>query len=422
MSVLRYSTLRLIKTLKLIDSTTLRIPVEIVCIIMKDIDDKKALLNSRLISKDFMDVATPRAFRELTVSHMAESLVGIESLASSPLAEFVSEVTFRELDIVSLQQSNEQFRLALALHIPKFQNLTSMQFSFPDYYELENRLGVVNAHVENVEDSVSEPETTTYYLAKRQQELFFEMLGHCTPDLVPYNLNTIIIKNLMAFENTHLDPDRIKHFLAPLTNFEINILCVHDLQLEERYEIPSGEHDLQFLPFWRIFNPILDATRNLTSLSLTSDTDAYNEWGRVDIFPRLQNLTLSEFLFAYSYQDGEIMLRTFCLETFILYHQDTLHHLSLSDCFIDIMDEFHPWAKIFQKFDRHLKELRSFPFHLSNGNGYATMPDDEPGGRYVNANATNDPNFPRNLSEEQITESDKLALRSLEATIDSRNV
>lgn len=108
--------------------------MEIISIILEEIDDKKSLFKSRLISKDFMDVATPLAFRKLTVSRSDTSLKGIENLAKSPLADFVLEVTFKEHGNVSLHHTNEPFRLALTLHIPAFFNLTSLQFSFPDCY------------------------------------------------------------------------------------------------------------------------------------------------------------------------------------------------------------------------------------------------------------------------------------------------
>ncbi|KAH9475278.1 hypothetical protein JR316_0012389 [Psilocybe cubensis] len=409
------------------DPLSLRIPAEIVYLILSELYEKTDLLNSRLISKMFMQVASPLGFRRLTLSRAPESLAGIARISDSPLAKLVSEVVLEEVEfplkMVPLDQpsSDDPFRVGMALYIPKFHNLTTLIFSFPDFWEFENNFTPPGRNDQGSR-SAFESDITASNLALHQQERFFHMLGRCNPDLIPPTMNTIVIHNLMSFWSVHFDIDKLRPFLASLTNFKVDIQIVPDLRLEELFQHPPREHDPQFIPFWREFDLLLDAACNLTSLSLTSDADAYNTWGSVNIFPRLQNLSLNGFLFAYSYLDGDVVLRTCCLETFIILHHNTLQHLLLSDCFIDIMAEFRSWAEIFREFERNLGKLRSFDFQLSNGNGYATMSMEEPGGHYINANATNEPNFAdTNMSEEEIKKADKLALLSLQNAIKSRN-
>lgn len=133
-----------------------RLPVEILTIILDEIEDKSVLFKSRLISKDFMDVATPRALRKLIVSREKTSLEGIQNLANSPLAKFVFEVTFKEHNVVSSWHTDEPFRVAM-LHIPAFPNVTSLQVSFPArcYVEVMN---IDDEVVSDPDEETSEPD------------------------------------------------------------------------------------------------------------------------------------------------------------------------------------------------------------------------------------------------------------------------
>lgn len=104
----------------------------------------------------------------------------------------------------------------------------------------------------------------------------------------------------------------------------------------------------------------------------------------------------------------------FCLESFILRHQSTLRHLSLSDCYVDVSCDFYPWAQIFQSFEEKLTELRSFQFQINDKNGYVIMSDNETRDCYMEVDESE---FPEDSPEDQIIELD-----SLQKSIENRNV
>ncbi|KAH9481323.1 hypothetical protein JR316_0005845 [Psilocybe cubensis] len=311
------------------------ISLELVGVILKHIDDKPFLLRSRLISRKFKSAADPFAFRTLTVSRTQQSREGFQNLIASPqLAAFVQQIIFvtsgkgaRTDDAI-----NEGVLSDLEC-IPKFPSVNALQLRF---------LGTWSED-EDEPDEMS-PARQLQIAAIRTLSTLHSQQG--------LRLQSLEIHNLITRTNESILTDEFKSLLETLTSLTISLLT-NDSEL-------FYHSDEDYCQFWdRDMTTMLNAARNLASLTLVSDIKTFCDWDKFVTFLKLESLTLENFVF------GEL----FSPEPFILRHKETLLHLELLSCWnqpdsgLISATEPRAWADIFKRFEEELIGLLTFSFN-----------------------------------------------------------
>lgn len=277
--------------------------------------------------------------------------------------------------------------------IPKFPNVNALQLRF------------LGTWVEDEED----PDEMS--AARRLQIAAITTLSnlHSQHGL---RLQSLKLHNLITRSNESILTEEFKALLEPLTSLTVSLVTNDS-------ELFYHSHD-DYCQFWDFdMTTMLNAARNLTSLTLVSDITTFYDWDKVVTFPRLESLLLENFVF------GEL----FSPEPFIIRHKKTLLHLELLSCWnqpdsgLLVAAEPRAWADIFKGFEEELPGVLTFSFDPLPGIVEGT--EDYPQWHgYVYADTEGSEGGYKNFFDErplpQAGESDILAFQSFQKAIAKR--
>ncbi|KAH9475285.1 hypothetical protein JR316_0012396 [Psilocybe cubensis] len=335
------------------------LPPEIITIILNYVGDKRAVLRSRLIRKDFEAVATTVGFKKLTVCRgPIPNLLGFEAIAASPHLNYrVEEITFLEHDESPKwdpeNTSIEEFCLSL-LRLPQFPNLRALQLHFPHCHYDEYLPSSDPEDTNNLclSTGYSMPSDIEISFPRFLQIKFFQKIASEGRLMRPPHLKALNICPLVAHEGL-FGLHEFKWLLEPLTSLKIGTVTNDSEWFHQSLDFYEN--------FWNInMRSALNTARNLTSLNLSSDIrTSIISWDQVDAIPGLEKLSFSSFIFTDYNEDSTPDSSS--IESFILRHPNLLV-LRLNDCCIDLWDSNVTWATTFQRFKDHLKKLQCFDF------------------------------------------------------------
>ncbi|KAJ7457349.1 hypothetical protein FB451DRAFT_593363 [Mycena latifolia] len=366
---------------------SLQIPSELLHAIVGAVKDHSALLNLRLASKTCNSIASPWAFRVLTVTDSVESAEGLTCLQNCDklITNAVQEVVFKGdpeglsnvygyIDETSGEEGRDALSAAFSgLH--KFPNLTTLRLDFHACF-LE-------------EDTVDVPENPSHFLCL-QLALFAALAANPCPALVSLTLN-----NVIAMPDDIYTTETFQRFFRPLERLHLSVLSDTD---------GEGAYYLEPLnDFWeKSLAHILRSAHYVTTLTLRSDQPIGFSLSLDTVhLPRLADLSLHNLIIADTTAGADIA-------EFIVRHGATLARLELDACSVFREDAgvTRPWHAVLRRFKEELPHLRSFQL-TPLPPGYIEL---DPGHYYMEITETVGPEA-----------DDSAALQSLMAVLEARD-
>ncbi|KAJ7093324.1 hypothetical protein B0H15DRAFT_156497 [Mycena belliarum] len=329
------------------------LPVELLHSIAAAVETTPALLQLRLVSKTLNVVATPLAFRVITVNDSVKSADALSFLQGSDgsVASAVREVRF-EGDLEEEQwtgeneTSGEAGRQALRAafsRLAKFANLERLRFDFHGFFQ---------------EDTQEISNTPTHFL-RLQLDIFAALAA----GLPPPRLVSLTLNNVLAVPAAIYAQPAFHAFLSRLYTFELSVLC--EAEPEGAYlEMPLGEF------FASSVAHMLRSVTAVRYLALRSSSERGHPVGHCPVIPfgdtrlpHLAALTLEGFALQPA-------TREYDAAAFVVAHAATLAHLELCGCTIDGGGAVHfprPWGAVLALFEAELVGLRTFAFTADPG-------------------------------------------------------
>ncbi|KAJ7457375.1 hypothetical protein FB451DRAFT_1406813 [Mycena latifolia] len=383
------------------------VPLELVHAIAADVESNSVLLQLRLVSKTLNSVATPLAFRVLTVQDSAKSaealsfFQGCEDSVTSAVREVVFQADGRRRWIGEADTSGEAGRQALKTAfsgLAKFPNLEKLRFDFHGCFQEE--------------DTHEIPSNPSHFL-RLQFDLLAALASSPPPSVLSLTLN-----NVLTVPDAIYEQEAFHAVFHRLQTLSISVLSDTD------YEGSYFQDPL--VAFWNTsMAHMVRSALAVTSLTLRSDqpTGAYPALSFRDThLPHLSALTLENFVF-------EPMILESDVAAFIVAHKATLAHLELRECSIDGGEDSEfsrPWRAVLALFETELGCLQTFVLSGEKSDTDDDEDDDEDTGerdprfRYTRL----DPGWGYMTTTEEVdgVALDLIALESLKAAVKARRL
>ncbi|KAJ6495899.1 hypothetical protein DFH09DRAFT_1337230 [Mycena vulgaris] len=338
------------------------VPLELLQVIATDLESESALFQLRLVSKTLNSVATPLAFRVVTVRDSVKSAEALSFLqgCDGSITSAIREIIFqgdpegspdngygwigesRSINVgdTSGEAGRKVLKTAFS-GLAKLTNLEHLRFDFHGSYEEESTHEI--------------PDDPTHFL-RLQLDLFAALAVGPPPSMVSLTLN-----NVLAFPDPIYAQEDFHSVFRSLQTLHISVLS--DVEYEGSYfQEPLVE-------FWdESVAHMVRSAAALTSLTIQSDqaVGAGPFLSFMNTFlPNLTSLTLESFALEPWFPESDVV-------AFIVAHKATLTHLELRGCSIDggVDSDFpRPWHAVLALFEAELGCLRTFVLDDSDEDG-----------------------------------------------------
>ncbi|KAF8266156.1 hypothetical protein EI94DRAFT_1803563 [Lactarius quietus] len=325
---------------------TTYLPFEILTAIFEQVDDPPDLRHIRAASRTFCAIATPIAFRVLSVTSTARSAQNLRRLFDVPeIVAHVKEVAYRDVCTVHSRELefNQELRGVRTSAMPKLTNAFSRIHQLPLLETIKLTFFPVGRYLRDYDIDG----------CLALQVSILGALSYSFSVRAPLNLTSLSLHILRTWNVTPLDTPPFQSVLKTLRRLELTV----------RYD---GGMDDCWIPFWGTLchRMVLSPTQHaLTELTLQSEIPVGVSLGLSFAglyFPRLSSLSLGNIVFEPSVG----------VESFILRHAATLMRLELMACTLPIGDN-NPtyWEHIWDRFAAVLTALVALRVNENGDNG-----------------------------------------------------
>ncbi|KAJ7450040.1 hypothetical protein B0H11DRAFT_1928423 [Mycena galericulata] len=333
------------------------VPVELLYAIVDEVEETSDLVALRLVSKTIRSIATPKAFRVLTLNDSGTDIRSSWAFCflqtcDESITSVVREVVFegdasKRRHYRCEEKKGRRTALKMAISgLSKFPNLEHLRFEFHGSFQ-QHSVPTPRGH--------RRPGHFLYYL-RLQFDLLTALAASPPPSLISLTLN-----NLIAMPHEIYEKESFHRIFRSLNTLRISVRChLEDsddfLQMDERLTS-------QVSTFWdaSIYNTINSCVA-LRSLALHSDlpvgADRYPTLSLAGIYlPNLTSLSLHNFVFPVDLNSPERDV-----EEFILRHGATLMQLVLHGSSMVGEDSVvpRPWYALLKRFAKGLGALQHF--------------------------------------------------------------